>query len=38
MKKRWDQIEELILYLNQLWADTFMMMEDEYPGFQLVYR
>ena len=38
MKKRWDQIEDLILYLIQLWADTFMMMEDEYPGFQMVYR
>ena len=38
MKKRWDQIEDLLLYLIQLWADTFMMMEDEYPGFQMVYR
>ena len=33
MKKRWDKIENLLLYLIQLWADTFMMMEDENPGF-----
>lgn len=33
MKKRWDKIEDLLLYLIQLWADTFMMLEDEYPGF-----
>ena len=38
VKKRWDRIEEVLLYLIQLWADTFMMMEDEYPGFQVVYR
>jgi hypothetical protein len=38
MKKRWTQIEIILLYLIQLWADTFMMKEDEYPGFQIVYR
>lgn len=38
LKKRWDQIEETLLYLIQLWADTFMMKEDEFPGFQIVYR
>ena len=38
MKKRWDSIEGMLLYLIQLWADTFMMLEDEYPGFQIVYR
>lgn len=38
VKKRWDKIEEVLLYLIQLWADTFMMMEDDYPGFQVAYR
>jgi hypothetical protein len=38
VKKRWDKVEELLLYLVQLWADTFMMMEDDYPGFQVAYR
>ena len=38
VKKRWDKTENILLYLVQLWADTFMMMEDEYPGFQIVYR
>lgn len=38
MKKRWELIENLLLYLIQLWADTFMMREDEFPGFQIVYR
>ena len=28
-----DKIENLLLYLIQLWADTFIMMEDENPGF-----
>jgi len=26
------------LYLLQLWADTFMMYQDTYPGFQKLYR
>ena len=38
MKKRWTVIETILLYMIQLWADTFMMMEDEYPGFQIIYR
>ena len=38
VKRRWDKIEEELLYLIQLWADTFMMMEDDYPGFQVSYR
>ena len=38
VKKRWDRIEDILLYLVQLWADAFMMLEDEYPGFQIVYR
>jgi len=33
MKLRWDKIESILLYLVQLWADTFMMVEDEFPGF-----
>ena len=28
----------MLLGLIQLWADTFMMMEDKYPGYQLVFR
>ena len=27
-----------MLYLIQLWADTFMMKEDQFPGFQHTYR
>ena len=27
-----------MLTLLQLWADTFMMHEDKYPGFQQTYR
>ena len=27
-----------MLSLIQLWADTFMMLEDKYPGFQQAYR
>jgi hypothetical protein len=38
VKKRWDLIEDTLLYLIQLWADTFMMYEDEFPGFQIAYR
>jgi hypothetical protein len=38
VKKRWDVIEDTLLYMIQLWADAFMMLEDEYPGFQIVYR
>jgi hypothetical protein len=38
VKKRWDKIEDILLYMIQLWADAFMMLEDEYPGFQLSYR
>lgn len=26
------------LYMLQLWADTFMMYQDTYPGFQKYYR
>ena len=34
----WEQIEERILYMIQLWSDTFMMHEAKFPGFQLTYR
>ena len=27
-----------MLSLIQLWADTFMMYEDKFPGFQIIYR
>ena len=37
-KRRWDKIEAMLLYLIQLWADAFIMHEDEYPGFQWIYR
>lgn len=30
--------QEQALYLLQLWADTFMMYQDQYPGFQKYYR
>ncbi|CDW84727.1 tom1-like protein 2-like [Stylonychia lemnae] len=33
-----EQTEDQLLYLIQLWADTFMMKEDHFPGFQLTYR
>eukprot|EP00826_Nyctotherus_ovalis_P046345 TRINITY_DN5228_c0_g1_i1.p1 TRINITY_DN5228_c0_g1~~TRINITY_DN5228_c0_g1_i1.p1 ORF type:complete len:353 (+),score=85.16 TRINITY_DN5228_c0_g1_i1:525-1583(+) len=31
-------VENKILLLIQLWADTFMMYEDEYPYFMSTYR
>jgi len=31
-------IEEKILYLVQLWADTFMMYEDKFPCYMNMYR
>jgi len=33
VKMRWEQSDLLLLGLIQLWADTFMMMEDKYPGY-----
>lgn len=42
MKKpeRWrrEKTESQMLGLIQCWADTFMMEEDQYPGFQKIYR
>ena len=32
------RVEEHVLSLIQLWADTFMMYEDRFPGFQHTYR
>jgi hypothetical protein len=37
-KAQWEKVEEQTLSLIQLWADTFMMLEDKYPGFQQLYR
>jgi hypothetical protein len=32
------QIEYKVLYMIQLWADTFMMHEDEFPFIMQTYR
>jgi hypothetical protein len=37
-KEMRENVEDLGLYLLQLWADTFMMYQDKYPGFQRYYR
>lgn len=36
--KKNEQIEDKVLYLIQLWADTFMMHEDEFKPVQETYR
>mmetsp|Transcript_3591 Transcript_3591/g.3543 ORF Transcript_3591/g.3543 Transcript_3591/m.3543 type:complete len:119 (-) Transcript_3591:1253-1609(-) len=33
VKLSWEKSQDQLLYLIQLWSDTFMMHEDEYPGF-----
>jgi len=33
-----EKLQDQGLYLLQLWADTFMMYQDTYPGFQKYYR
>ena len=38
LKDRWRRVEDKTLELIQLWADTFMMYEDDFKYFQLVYR
>lgn len=38
VRNRWEKAEFQLLGLIQIWADTFMMQEDEFPGFQKVYR
>lgn len=35
---RRENSEKQLLGLIQTWADTFMMEEDQYPGFQKIYR
>ena len=37
-RMRREQSEKMMLSLIQIWADTFMMEEDQYPGFQKIYR
>ena len=34
----WRGVEDRVLALVQLWADTFMMQEDAYPAFMRAYR
>ena len=34
----WRKIEDRVLGLIQLWADTFMMQEDAFPVFMRAYR
>jgi hypothetical protein len=36
--KGWRKVEDQVLGLIQLWADTFMMHEDKYPTFMSYYR
>ena len=37
-KKNWVKIENKVLWLMQLWADTFMMHEDQFPHIHESYR
>ena len=34
----WRLVEDRVLGMIQLWADTFMMQEDRFPVFMCVYR
>ena len=34
----WRKVEDRVLGLIQLWADTFMMQEDAYPAYMRIYR
>ncbi|KAL4494607.1 hypothetical protein ABPG72_004509 [Tetrahymena utriculariae] len=36
--KNWEVIENKVLYLIQLWYDTFMMHEEEYPNIMNNYK
>jgi hypothetical protein len=38
VKSRWEKSDQLLLSLIQLWADTFMMQEDKFPGYMVVFR
>ena len=35
---RREQTETQLLAVVQMWADTFMMEEDDFPGFMTIYR
>lgn len=35
---KWKHAQRKLLGLIQAWADTFIMSEDSYPGFQIAYR
>ena len=37
-KQTLDEVQEKLLALIQLWADTFIMHEDKFPLFQKTYR
>ena len=30
---KWEHAQRKLLGLVQAWADTFIMLEDDYPGF-----
>ena len=38
VRMRREQTENQLLALVQMWADTFMMKEDDFPSFLAVYR
>ena len=38
VRMRREQTENQLLALVQMWADTFMMKEDDFPSFLTVYR
>ena len=38
VRLRREQTEAQLLMLIQMWADTFMMKEDQFPGFMSMYR
>ena len=37
-KDNWSQIEDKVLWMIQIWADTFMMAEDQFPYIMENYR
>ena len=38
VRMRREQTENQLLALVQMWADTFMMKEDDFPSFLAIYR
>eukprot|EP00354_Favella_ehrenbergii_P005555 CAMPEP_0170462834 /NCGR_PEP_ID=MMETSP0123-20130129/8180_1 /TAXON_ID=182087 /ORGANISM="Favella ehrenbergii, Strain Fehren 1" /LENGTH=57 /DNA_ID=CAMNT_0010728131 /DNA_START=372 /DNA_END=545 /DNA_ORIENTATION=- len=38
VRMRREMTEKQLLALVQMWADTFMMKEDDFPAFLVVYR